>query len=347
MDAAALETPAVLIDLPTLERNIGAMQAHCDAHGVAFRAHIKTHKIPAIAQMQIDAGAVGLACQKVTEAEVFARAGFTDIQIPYNLVGAAKTARLTELALYTRVTVAADSRETIAGLSTAAEAAGLRLRVQVEIESDQQRAGAPPEQAVALAQRIDADEHLHFAGLIVYPSDATMRPAVQYVLERLHEAGIGVDAVSGGGTGAAHQLGQMPELTELRVGTYVFNDLTTLERGWCTADQCALTVSTTVVSRPTFDRAILDAGSKTLTPETFNGSYGRILDYPDARIYRLNEEHAYVDFSACPDRPGIGDVVQVLPVHACVTVNMHDTIYGVRDGLIEQAWPVAARGKVW
>ncbi|MCS7069983.1 MAG: alanine racemase, partial [Anaerolinea sp.] len=156
-----LDTPSVLIDLDVMERNIQRMQAHCDAHGVAFRAHVKTHKIPAIARMQIDAGAVGIACQKVSEAEVFAAAGLNDILIPYNIVGPLKTRRLTDLALYNRITVSADSRTTVAGLSEASEAAGLRLRVLVELETGQGRAGAPPERAVELAKMIETDEHLH------------------------------------------------------------------------------------------------------------------------------------------------------------------------------------------
>ncbi|MGQ9907338.1 MAG: alanine racemase [Candidatus Flexifilum sp.] len=346
-----LDTPSVLVDLAIMERNIQRMQALCDEHGVAFRAHVKTHKIPAIARMQIEAGAIGIACQKVSEAEVFAAAGLNDILIPYNIVGPLKTRRLTDLALYNRITVSADSRETIAGLSAASEAAGLRLRVLVELETDQRRAGAPPERAVELAQQIEADEHLHFAGLLLYPSDPAARPAVQYVLDRLDEAGIGVDLISGGGTGAVLHLGEFPELTEIRVGTYVFNDWTTVLNGWCALDDCAMAVRSTVVSRPNDDRGILDAGSKTLTPETIDGGYGYLVEYPQARIYRLNEEHAYVDFSACPDRPDVGDIVHIIPVHTCVTTNMHDQIYGVRggwrDGAVEQIWPVAARGKVW
>lgn len=346
-----LETPSVLVDLDVMERNIQRMQAHCDAHGVGFRAHIKTHKIPAIARMQVEAGAVGIACQKLTEAEVFATAGLNDILIPYNIVGPLKTRRLTDLALYNRVTVSADSRVTIAGLSEAGEAAGLRTRVLVELETEQQRAGAPPERAVELAQMIDADEHLHFAGILVYPSDASSRPGLQYVLDRLNESGIGVDMISGGGTGAAQHLGEIPELTEIRVGTYVFNDWTTVRKGWCALDDCAMSVRATVVSRPNDDRGILDAGSKTLTPETTGDGYGYLVEYPQARLYRLNEEHAYVDFSPCPDRPDVGDIVHIIPVHTCVTTNMHDMIYGVRggwrDGAIEQRWDVAARGKVW
>src|SRR5215207_2739592 len=202
MHIEALETPSVLIDLDRLERNIERMQARCNDAGVALRPHIKSHKIPAIARMQVDAGAVGIACQKVGEAEVFAQAGFNDILIPYNIIGRQKTARLADLALYNRITVAADNLPVIAGLSEAAAALDIRLRVLVDLATEIERTGATVSRAVELAKIIDNDEHLHFAGLMVYPSNATIRPTLEEALSLLHEAGIGVDMVSGGGTGA-------------------------------------------------------------------------------------------------------------------------------------------------
>lgn len=342
-----LETPSVLIDLDRMDANIARMQAHCDSLGLAFRPHIKTHKIPDIARRQVEAGAVGIACQKVGEAEVFAAAGFNDIQIPYNIVGAKKTARLVDLAHYNRVTVSADSLETIAGLSEAAHAADMPLRVMVELMTDLQRTGAPVEQVVTLAQQIDNDDKLHFAGLLVYPSNPIVRPALQEALAALDHAGIGVDSVSGGGVGAAHHAAEVPELTELRVGTYVFNDWATVWKGWATFEQCAMTVLATVVSHPTPGRIILDGGSKTLSSDTFGEGYGTIVEYPDARIYQLNEEHAYVDVSACEDSPGIGERVHIIPVHTCVVSNLHNQLFGVRGGEVEVEWKVAARGLVW
>lgn len=342
-----LETPSVLIDLDRMERNITKMQALCDNAGVKFRPHIKTHKIPDIARMQIEAGAIGIACQKLTEAQVFIEAGINDILIPYNIVGERKTRRLADMALYNRIAVSADSPAVIAGLSEAGKANEITLRVLVELITDQNRAGTSVEGAVDLAKRIDADEHLHFAGLLVYPSNVTVRPALQETLLKLHEAGIGVDIVSGGGTGAAHHVHEVPEVTELRVGTYVFNDWMTVLGGWATLDDCAMTVMSTVVSRPTEDRAILDSGSKTLSSEVIDGSYGFILEYPEARIYRLNEEHGYVDVSNCEERPQVGEVVHVVPVHTCVVTNLHNTLYGVRGDEVEVEWSVAARGLVW
>ena len=347
MNIDQLETPAVLIDLDRMELNVARVQALCDQAGVALRPHIKTHKTPEIARMQIEAGAIGIACQKVSEAEVFAGAGFDDILIPYNILGASKAARLADLALYNRITSVADNLPVIAGLSAAAAALDIRIRVMVELTTEIERTGASVDRAVELAQAIEDDEHLHFAGLMVYPSNPTIRPALQEALARLDELGIGVDTVSGGGTGAVLHVGEVPELTEIRVGTYVFNDWTTIKRGWCQLDDCAMTVRATVVSRPTGTRAILDSGSKTLSSEVIDGGYGYIVEYPDARIYKLNEEHAYVDVSACAEKPQIGEPVSVIPVHACVVTNLHDVLHGVRGESVEVEWAVAARGRVW
>jgi len=347
MNIHDLETPSVLIDLDIMQNNITRMQEHCNALGLAFRPHIKTHKIPDIAKLQIEAGAVGVACQKVSEAEVFTQAGINNVQIPYNIVGPQKTARLVDLALYNKVTVSADHPTVIAGLSDAAKASDMRLNIMVDLVTDLQRTGAPVAEVVTLAQKIDDDENLHFAGLLVYPSNPSVRPDVQEALYALNHAGIGVNSVSGGGTGAALVAHEMPELTELRVGTYVFNDWGTVCKGWASFDDCAMTVMATVVSRPTQDRTILDCGSKTLSSDAFEGGYGYIVEYPDSRIYQLNEEHAYVDMSACPERPTIGERVHVIPVHTCVVTNLHNQIYGVRGEEVEVTWPVAARGLVW
>lgn len=342
-----LETPSVLIDLDIMERNIMRMQAYCDQLGLAFRPHIKTHKIPAIARMQLNAGAVGIACQKTSEAEVFARAGFNDIQIPYNILGQKKTERLADLALYNRITVSADSKETIAGLASAAKSREMSFRILVELGTDLQRTGAKPYEVIEMAKMIEADEHLHFAGVLVYPTTPIVRPALQETLSGLDHAGIGVDVVSGGGTPAAQYADQFPELTELRVGTYVFNDWTQILNHVATIDDCAMRVAATVVSRPDNDRAILDSGSKTLAADRINDGHGIVVEYPDATIYKLNEEHAYVDLSRCEEKPAIGERVHIIPVHTCVVTNLHNQLFGIRGETVEVIYPVAARGMVW
>ncbi len=344
--ARDLDTPAVLIDIPTMQRNIERMQAYCDRHGINFRPHIKTHKSPEIARLQREAGAVGIACQKLGEVEVFLDAGFNDIQLPFNIVGPHKTARLAALSKRGRITVSADHGDVLEGLEAAAAAAEVRIRVMPDLETEIERTGASPEGVVALARQIVASPHLEFGGLFLYPAAPAIRPRLQDALKRLDDAGIDVPEVSGGGTSASTTAHEIPELTEIRVGTYIFNDMNCVTGGWATLDDCAMSVLATVVSRPTADRAILDSGSKTLAADRVNEGHGYIREYPGARLYKLNEEHGFVDLSACERKPRIGEQVQVVPVHTCVVSNLHDRLHGVRNGEVEQLWEVAARGLV-
>lgn len=344
-----LETPSILIDLDIMMRNIETMQARCDAVGVQFRPHIKTHKIPAIAKLQQEAGAIGIACQKVSEAEVFAAAGFTDIQLPYNIVGESKTRRLAALAKHIKITVTADSVAVIDGLATAAQAVDATIHVMIELVAENNRTGTTPDEAVQLAQRVVDTDGLHFAGVMIYPSTVSVRPRLQATLEKLEAANIPVEIVSGGGSGAAldvHQ-GLVPELTELRVGTYTFYDWRSVGYGWATQADCAMTIRAMVVSANENTRVILDSGSKTITADAQNGVHGHIVEYPDAKLYRVNEEHGFVDFSAYDTMPNVGDIVHIIPIHTCVVTNLHDQIYGVRGETVEMVWPVSARGHVW
>ncbi|MFW5748730.1 MAG: alanine racemase [Chloroflexota bacterium] len=348
MHVTELETPSVLIDLDVMTRNIQRMQAHCDALGIAFRPHIKTHKLPEIARMQLEAGAVGIACQKTTEAMIFADAGFDDIQIPYNVVGPQKTARLAEMAARgIRVTTSADDPVVVDGLQQAATAAGVTLNVLADLGTFIQRTGTDPAGVRAVARRITESPGLHFAGVLVYPSNVSSRPALQEALRLLEADGLPVEMVSGGGSGAVQDAAHIPELTELRVGTYVFYDWSSVSKGWAALDDCAMRVAATVISTPAPDRVILDSGRKSIASDTIDDGYGYIVEYPDARIYNLSEEHTHVDVSACAGKPAIGERVHVIPVHTCVVTNLHNQIYGVRDDMVEITWPVAARGLVW
>ena len=342
-----LETPSVLIDLDKMERNIASMQKRCDDLGISFRPHIKTHKIPAIARRQLEAGAIGIACQKVSEAEVFADAGFRDIQIPYNIVGERKTRRLASLAKRADVSVTVDSQAVVDGITEAVQEAGASVSVMVELVSLNNRTGTTPQAALELAQRIESKPGLRFAGLMIYPSDAAIRPRLQETLALLAAAGIAVETVSGGGSGAIRESHLIPELTEMRVGTYLFWDWGSVDTGYTSFDNCAMRVRTTVVSANEATRVILDGGSKALHSETVDGLYGYIEEYPAARLHKVNEEHGYVDFSDCAAIPQVGDALHVVPVHTCVVTNLHNQIYGVRGDRVEQVWAVAARVMVW
>lgn len=344
----ALETPVAVIDLDTLEANISRLQQHLDRYGIDNRPHIKTHKIPEIAHMQLRAGAVGITCQKISEAEVMAQAGIDDVLIPYNIVGPAKLERLMRLARRVKVQVTADSAFTARGLSQAAEAAGLKLPVLVEFDSGLNRCGVQtPAEAATLAREVARLPGLHFAGLMCYPSNETVGPFVRETRRLLAPAGLPVEKVSGGGSPVAWRAQEFPEVSEHRAGMYVYGDRYGIEHGANTLEQCALRLIATVVSRPTPGRGILDTGSKTLSSDQMGlEGYGLILEYPDAVIYGLSEEHGHVDFTACPEKPAIGERVTLIPNHACAVGNLFNEMVGTRAGQVEVVWPVAARGTV-
>ncbi|HEV2560428.1 MAG TPA: D-TA family PLP-dependent enzyme [Microvirga sp.] len=344
-------TPAVVIDLDRVERNIARLQAACDAAGVANRPHIKTHKSPVLAKMQRDAGARGITCQKLGEAEVMAEAGFDDILVSYNILGEEKLGRLATLMRRARMVVAADNPVTVAGLPRAAEIAGRDLDVVVECDTGQKRAGVEtPGEAVALAHSIAASPGLSFAGFLLYPpagGTAVTQAFLDDALAGVREAGLEPRIVSSGGTPNLKDLGKLKGATEHRAGTYIFNDRMMMKAGAATLDDVALHVVSTVVSRAGPERGILDAGSKTLTWDSGGlDGYGLILEHPDARIARFSEEHGFLDLAGSATKPGVGDVVRIVPNHVCVVVNMVDRLVATRGGRIAGEIPVAARGRI-
>ncbi len=343
-----LDTPALVVDLDRLQANIDRLQRYLDAHGIANRPHIKTHKTPQIALMQIQAGAVGITCQKIGEAEVMADAGCSDIFLPYNIVGEGKLARLVTLAQRVRLSLTADSAFTVQGYTQAAQRAGIDLAVLIEFDSGLGRCGVQtPQEAARLALQIANAEHLQFAGLMTFPGDAGSDQFVQETRALLRADGIPIERVSYGGTPTMWQAHERGEVSEYRAGTYVYGDRATIRSGAMSLDEVALHVVATVVSRPTADRAILDAGSKTLFSDLLGlDGYGLILEYPQACIPKTSEEHGFVDLSRCTHKPQIGERVTIVPNHVCVTVNLFDEVYGARGDEIETVWPVAARGRV-
>src|SRR5262245_3068645 len=346
-----LDTPAVTVRVDLMEDNIRRVQSRLSALGVGNRPHIKTHKIPAIGKLQMAAGAVGITCQKLGEVEVFVDAGVADdVLLTYNVLGRAKAERL--MALIPRVrslAVVLDNEAVARGLSGAAASHGATVRFLVECDTGMGRTGVQtPEAAFELARAAMRLPHLEFRGLMTFPNkDPDTRIFFERALALFRGAGIAVPILSGGGTPALLTVDRFPMLTEHRAGTCVYNDAMVVSAGGATWDQCAMRVRTTVVSRPTPDRAVLDAGSKVLTSDQyFMKGFGHVMEYPEAAITHLSEEHAVVDLSGCPERPKIGDVVEVVPNHCCVVTNMVDELHGVRDGAVEVVWPVAARGRV-
>ncbi|MCX8998293.1 D-TA family PLP-dependent enzyme [Rhizobiaceae bacterium BDR2-2] len=346
-------TPMPVIDEDRLAANIARAQDYLDSHGKAFRPHIKTHKIAAIAHRQVEAGAIGINCQKVTEAEVFAAAGFDDILITYNILGAAKLARLKALnGRVPKLSVVADSETTVNGLDATFDA-DRPLTVLVECDTGGRRCGVQtPDAAAALAQRIAAAPGLRFAGLLTYPAAggaAEVEAFIVGTMALLAEQGIDCPVRSNGGSPDLFSAHLVPSATEHRAGTYVYNDRSMVRAGHCTADDLAMHILATVVSRPAPDRAVLDCGSKALTSDLLGFTdYGAIEGYEGARIVSLSEEHAVVDLGGCAAGfPGIGAMVKVVPNHTCVVTNLFDRMVFHRDGIVTRVETVDARGTVW
>ena len=346
-----LDTPAVTIRLDIMEDNIRRVQQHLDRHGIANRPHIKTHKIPALGKLQMQAGAVGITCQKLGEVEVFTDAGVADdVLLTFNILGRQKTERLMALARrLRRLAVVLDNEVVARTLSEAGRQHGVDVRFLIECDTGFGRNGVQtPEAALDLARAALKRPRLVFDGLMTFPNrNPDSGLFFERALELFKRGGIPVPVVSGGGTPSVFRAQEIPMLTEHRAGTYIFNDVMVVASGTATLDNCAMRVRATVVSRPTATRAIIDAGTKVLTSDQYTvKGYGHVLEYPEAVITNLSEEHGIVDLSPCRERPAVGDVVNVIPNHCCVVSNMVDEVYGVRGERVETVWPVAARGTV-
>ncbi|HEY1941885.1 MAG TPA: D-TA family PLP-dependent enzyme [Roseiarcus sp.] len=347
----AISTPAVVVDVDVAERNIARFQGYADSHGLKVRPHIKTHKLPAIAEMQLRAGAIGITCQKVSEAEAMAAGSdaIRDILLTYNIVGDDKLRALRALAGRVKLAVVADSATVIDGLSAAfASASPLTVLVECNVGADRCGVGTP-EEAGELARRIAAAPGLAFGGLMTYPpvGGAAKVQAFMTAAKGLIEAsGLAVPCITSGGTPDMMRAHEAPVTTEYRPGTYVYNDRSLVARGVCGWDDCALTVLATVVSTPAPNRAIIDAGSKTLTSDLLGlTGHGHVLGRPDLVIDQLSEEHGRLIATERPTGLRVGDRLRIVPNHACVVTNMVDAVHVVRGG--ETAvWPVAARGKI-
>lgn len=345
-----LDTPNVVIDLDRVEHNIRKLQTYCNQHGLKLRPHIKTHKLPVLAYKQLEAGAVGITCQKLSEALVMAAAGIKDILLSYNIIGKQKIVPLAQLARQTRLSVAIDNAAALHTLAQAAKLAESNIYVLIEFESGNERVGVQHvQEALELAQNVSTHPFLHFGGLMTYPCSQQAATFIAEAKRLFASAGLNINTVSAGGTPGMWQVHRVEGITELRAGTYIYNDRHIVGTGTASLDECALHVHATVISRPTDNRAVIDAGSKTLSSDLIKAEYGQgyglILEYPEAIIKRLNEEHGIIDLSNCHTKPQIGEVVRIVPNHVCVVTNLHDEVVVHRKGFIEGVWPVWARGK--
>ena len=344
-------TPCAVIDLDVVDDNIARVQALCDAAGRANRPHIKTHKSPQLARRQLDAGAIGITCQKLGEAEVMFDAGIEDILIATNIIGAARSGRLAALQRRVGLKLCADNPVSLAAYAESGRDAENPVRVLIECDTGQKRAGVEtPGEAVALAKIVRDDPALEFGGLLFYPPRDGW-PATQRFLDAaqdgLSDLGLVPEIISTGGTPNLGHMDQLDGATEHRAGTCIFNDRMMMAAGMAGIGDCALRIFTSVVSRAGASRGILDAGSKTFTSDTGGlDGFGLIFEHPAARIHKMAEEHGFLDVSACAEQPAVGDILRVIPNHVCVAVNMIDQLVAVRGNSIVDVIPVAARGRL-
>jgi D-serine deaminase-like pyridoxal phosphate-dependent protein len=363
MKLQELPTPALTIDLDILERNLQRMAAYCREHNLGLRPHTKTHKTPEVARMQVEHGAVGLTVAKVGEAEVMAEAGLDEILIAFPIWGEEKLRRIANIARERTILLSLDNEATAAGLSRAAIAAGASVGVLVEFDVGMRRCGVEPgPAALDLAWKIEKMPGLKFRGLMIYPgniwgTEENRGKVVKEVAERVatslepfRQAGMEVEIVSGGSTPSASLTHKIPGITEIRPGTYVYNDLNTYFQGACRLEDCAARVVATVVSTAVPGRAMIDAGSKTLSSDGLGSGpatgHGYVVEAPDAALIKLNEEHGHLDITRSSHKFHVGEVVTVIPNHVCTCVNMHDEVFLLRKGQVEGSWKVAGRGKV-
>jgi D-serine deaminase-like pyridoxal phosphate-dependent protein len=358
-----LDTPAVVVDLDILEANLRSLSDYCRKHGIGLRPHTKTHKIPAIAKMQIASGCHGITVAKVGEAEVMASAGLEDILIGYPVLGVAKLERLVKLARDHKITVSLDSLSAAQGISEAVSRAGCRVNVLVEFDVGMRRCGVQSaEEWLKLALTVERLPGTHFAGLMFYPGHiweplAEQKPALDRLSEtiealqsELAKHGLACEVVSGGSTPTAYNSHLVRGLTEIRSGTYVFYDMNETTAGYCRISDCALRVLVTVVSNAVEGRAIIDGGSKTFSGDRLisgdKQGFGYVTEHPEVRFVSMSEEHGHLDLAQSNDQLRVGDKLTVIPNHVCTCVNMHDQIHYHRNGVVEGAWSVAGRGKI-
>ncbi len=363
MHVCELETPALIIDLDIMERNLARAAGYASEHNLRLRPHTKTHKTPEIARMQLGGGAAGLTVAKVGEAEVMLRAEPADLLVAYPVIGQSKLRRLMEVARKTKVTVALDSLFAARQLSDAAREAQVTIGVLAEADVGLGRMGVDPgEDLLRLAQGIERLPRLALEGIAFYPGhiramDEEGKQALEALvadvrgtLDLFRRSGVETHIVSGGSTPALYYSHLIPGMNEVRPGTYVFNDMNTVICGACELSDCAACLLLTVVSTARPGQMIIDGGSKTFSSDRLTGSsevsYGRFLEAPGCVLHKMNEEHGYVDTRKAECGFTVGDRVHVIPNHICATVNMHDRMYGIRGDQVETIFTIEARGKL-
>lgn len=346
-----IETPALVVDLDTMERNLRRMAEYFRDREANLRPHTKTHKCPVIAHKQLELGACGITCAKLSEAEVMAFAGIRDILIANQVTAPSKIRRLANLSRHTDLIVAVDTVENAHDISDSALEAGSKINVIIEIEVGMQRCGVLPEDAKRLAEEITRLPGIRFRGLMGYEGhcvsikDITERrektseanSRLLFARDELLQAGIPVEIVSAGGTGTYNITGEREGITEVQAGSYVFMDATYVEL--VPEFEPAVTLIATVVSRPTRARVVIDAGLK-----AFSTGFGLPKPKDEKLLFeKLSEEHGRLRLLNGDLK--VGDRLEFLPSHICTACNLHDFYYAVRRDRVEAVWRISARGK--
>ena len=357
-----IDTPALLVRREILEANINRLQERADAAGLEVRPHIKAHKTPEIAHMQIRAGAAGVTAAKVGEAEVMASAGIDDIFLANEIVGEVKLRRLVALARHVpRLSTAVDSVECARGLSEAFSREGLVLDVLLEVDGGSERCGVLPDGLIPLAQQVSDLPGLRIVGLMAYAAlgyrprghveqaeaAAAEGAFVGEQAQRLLDAGFHIDRISGGSTPTGLHYKKGCGLTEIRSGTYCLNDHNQIDLGTVTQEDVAATILTQVISVPGKDRAILDAGWKALAQQVGSLTEGFGWTRCDQRlqVYKINDEHGYLDLKGASRVPRITDRFEVIPPRICTALNLYDYMYIVDESdRVQDVWRIKARG---
>ena len=356
-----IPTPALVIDAVVVRRNLARFADYSRQHKLAIRPHTKTHKSKRLAALQLETGCRGLTVAKVGEAEVMADV-CNDLLLAYPALDSHRTTRIAKLAATNTMRVAIDSQEAAQSLGLAARNVGTTIGILVDLDVGMGRTGVQsPEAAWTLAEVVNQTQGLRLDGLMCYPGHIwqpyrEQAPALREVASRLEAAlaiwkqhGVRARIVSGGSTPTALQSHLVPQFTEIRPGTFIFNDMNTVRGGWASFEDCAACIICTVVSNAVPGQVVLDAGSKTLTSDRCNpapdSGHGYLVEYPDAIVAKLSEEHGQVDIRNCDRVPQLGERVTVIPNHICPCVNLQDSAWWLEDARIEPLI-IEGRGKL-
>lgn len=351
-----LDTPALLVDLDIMENNMRLMAERCKKNGLEWRPHSKGHKTPAIAHKQLQAGALGITCAKLGEAEIMAASGIGDILVANQVVGHQKVTRLAHLQRQARVMVAIDDPFHIQTISEAAQKANTTVPILIEVNIGMDRCGvAPGKPALALAQQADAAPGVAFAGIMGYEGHAMALPdpekeksckeAIAHLAQTrdlIEKEGLKVDIVSAGGTGTLAYTPDQAGITEIQAGGGIFMDTFYKNDLNVTGLDQALTILTTILSHPTSQRAVADAGRKTTSSQF---SMPEVKSHSGITVTGLSAEHATLQLNNPSPAIKIGDTLEMISGYSDMTVFLHDRIYGIRNGVVETVWDILARDK--